>query len=185
MYNNQKNQIRRDIILGSKRFSNYFWSVILLFGGLGFLLSGLSSFLNINLLPFADPTKLVFIPQGIVMLFYGIIAISLSIYIILSIFWDIGGGYNEFNKIDSLIRISRNGFPGKNRQIMLIYSIGNIRSIKVSIQDGLNPKRIIYLCTKDERQIPLTSVEQPLSLSDLEKQASELAKFLEVTLEGI
>jgi hypothetical protein len=31
----------------------------------------------------------------------------------------------------------------------------------------------------------LTPVEQPRSLADLETQASELARFLDVTLEGI
>jgi hypothetical protein len=179
------NLVKRDIIIGSKRFSNYFWAVVLLIGGTGFLLAGFSSYLKINLLPFANPTELVFVPQGIVMTFYGVVAVSLSLYISLTILWDIGGGYNEFNKVDQLVRIARNGFPGKNRQILLVYSINNIKSIKLSIQDGINPKRIIYLCTKDERQIPLTQVEQPRSLLELETQASELAKFLEVNLEGI
>ena len=77
------------------------------------------------------------------------------------------------------------GFPGKNRKILLVYPLNNIKSIRLSIQDGINPKRIIYLCTKDQRQIPLTQVEQPRSLLELETQASELAKFLEVNLEGI
>lgn len=184
--NNRKNAlIRRDTILGSKRWTNYFWAFLLFVGGGGFLLAGLSSYFKINLLPFAKPTDLVFIPQGIVMTFYGIFAISLSIYIGLTIFWDIGGGYNEFNKVDQLVRIARNGFPGKNRQVLLVYSITNIKSIRLSIQDGINPKRTIYLCTKDQRQIPLTPVEQPRSLIDLESQASELAKFLDVSLEGI
>ena len=60
MDNNKTNLIRRDIIIGSKRFSNYFWSVLLLLGGLGFLLAGFSSYLKISLLPFANPTELVF-----------------------------------------------------------------------------------------------------------------------------
>ena len=185
MNNKETNLVRRDIIVGSKRWSNYSWVLILFFGGVGFLLAGLSSYFKINLLPFTDPTELIFVPQGIVMTFYGVVAISLSLYIGLTIIWDVGGGYNEFNRIDKLVRIARNGFPGKNRQILLVYSINNIKSIKLSIQDGINPKRIIYLCTKDQRQIPLTQVEQPRSLLELENQASELAKFLGVTLEGI
>lgn len=185
MNNERKNLIRRDIIVGSKRVSNYFWTFILFIGGLGFLLAGFSSYLKINLLPFANPTELVFIPQGIVITFYGVVAISLSLYIALTIIWDIGSGYNEFNKVDELVRITRKGFPGKNRQILLVYPFNNIKSIKLSIQDGLNPKRIIFLCTKDQREIPLNQVEQPRSLLELETQASELAKFLEVNLEGI
>lgn len=177
--------VRRDIVIGSKRFSNYFWALFLFLGGTGFLLAGFSSFLNINLLPFTNSSELVFIPQGIVMSFYGVVAVTLSIYITLTIFWDIGSGYNEFNKIDELVRIARKGFPGKNRQILLVYSVNEIKSIKISIQDGINPKRMIFLCTKDQRQIPLNQVEQPRSLLELEMQASEIAKFLGVNLEGI
>jgi hypothetical protein len=33
-------EIRRDKIIGSRRFSNYFWSFILFLGGIGFLLVG-------------------------------------------------------------------------------------------------------------------------------------------------
>ena len=185
MDNRKINLVRRDIIVGSKRLSNYFWAIVLFLGGTGFLLAGFSSYFKVNLLPFANPTELVFIPQGIVMTFYGVVAICLGLYITLTIIWDIGGGYNEFNKTDDLIRIARNGFPGKNRQILLVYPMNNIKSIRLSIQDGLNPKRVIYLCTKDQRQIPLTQVEQPRSLFELETHASELAKFLEVNLEGI
>lgn len=185
MENQRTILVKRDVITGSKRFSNYFWAVVLLIGGSGFLLAGLSSFFQKNLLPFGNATELIFIPQGILMSFYGIFALTLSVYISLTIIWNIGGGYNEFNKTDKLIRIVRNGFPGKNQQILLVYSWSNIKSIKLSIQDGINPKRVLYLCTKDQRQIPLTPVEQPRSLLELEMQASELAKFLEVSLEGI
>ena len=37
-----QNEIRRDEIIGSRRFSNYFWSVVLFLGGIGFLLAGIS-----------------------------------------------------------------------------------------------------------------------------------------------
>ena len=177
--------IRRDFIVGSRRLSNYFWCIVLMIGGTSFLLAGLSSYFKINLLPFADPTQLTFIPQGIVMIFYGVLAISFSLYIIATIFWNIGSGYNEFNKLDNLIRITRNGFPGKNRQILLVYSFSNIKSIKLNIKDGINPKRAIVLCTKDQREIPLTPIEQPRPLMELEIEAAELAKFLNVELEGL
>ena len=184
--NSEESLLRRDLIVGSRRFSNYFWTYILLFGGLGFLLAGLSSYFHRNLLFFTnDIGELAFIPQGIIMTFYGVVAISLSFYIGLTIFWDVGGGYNEFDKQNELIRIVRRGFPGKNRQILLVYQFRNIKSIKLSIQDGLNPKRIIYLCTKDQREIPLTPVEQPRPLETLENEASELAKFLNINLEGL
>jgi hypothetical protein len=185
MNNQTEELIRKYNVIGSRRFSNYFWSIILLIGGNGFLITGLSSYFKINFLLFLNSNSINFLPQGIIMTFYGVVAISLSFYIFLTILWDIGGGYNEFNKNDQLIRIVRNGFPGKNRKIFLIYSISNVKSIKLNIQDGINPKRNIYLYTKDNRQIPLTSVEQPKSLFELENEAADLAKFLNVRLEGL
>ena len=72
-------QIRQDTIVGSKRFSNYFWGSFLAIGGISFLLAGMSSYFKINLLPIANTTELVFIPQGLVMIFYGTLSLSLSI----------------------------------------------------------------------------------------------------------
>ena len=111
-------QIRQEKIVGSRRFSNYFWATLLLIGGLMFLLAGISSYLKINLLPFANTTELVFIPQGIVMMFYGTLSLSISIYTLLTVIWDIGSGYNEYNKLENLVKIVRRGFPGKNREIL-------------------------------------------------------------------
>jgi hypothetical protein len=180
-----QNDIRQDRIIGSKRFSNYFWMFFLFIGGVSFLLAGLSSYLQINLIPFTNATQLIFIPQGIIMLFYGTISISLSIYILLTVVWDIGSGYNEYNKIENLVKIVRKGFPGKNREVLLTYPFSNIRSIGIKITEGLNPTRIIYLCLKDERNIPLTPVQEPISISDLEVEAADLAKFLDLKLENL
>jgi hypothetical protein len=180
-----QDNIRRNKIIGSRRFSNYFWTFFLSIGGVSFLLAGLSSYLKINLLPFANPTELVFLPQGLIMLFYGTLSLSFSIYILLTLLWDIGSGYNEFNKLDNLVKIVRKGFPGKNREILLTYPLANIKSIGIKISDGLNPKRIIYLCLKDERKIPLTPVQEPTTISNIEEEAADLAKFLDLNLENL
>lgn len=180
-----QNDIRQDKIIGSRRFSNYFWSFFLFVGGLGFLLAGISSYFKINLLPFANPTELVFIPQGLVMMFYGTLSLGISIYTIITILLDIGSGYNEYNKIENLVKIVRKGFPGKNREILLTYPISNVRAIGIKITEGLNPTRSIYLCLKDERNIPLTPVQQPTAISSLEEEAADLAKFLDLKLENL
>lgn len=177
--------IRQDYIIGSRRFSNYFWTFFLFIGGFSFLLAGLSSYFKINLLPFTNTIELVFIPQGIVMIFYGTLSLSISIYTLLTVVWDIGSGYNEYNKLENLVKIVRRGFPGKNREILLTYPLNNIRAIGIKISEGLNPKRIIYLCLKDERKIPLTPVEQPSTISNLEENAADLAKFLDLKLENL
>ena len=180
-----QNEIRRDKIIGSRRFSNYFWSFFLFLGGIGFLLAGISSYLKINLLPFANPTELAFIPQGLVMMFYGTLSFGIGIYILTTVFLDIGSGYNEYNRTESLVKIVRKGFPGKNREILLTYPLSNIQSIGIKITEGLNPTRSIYLCLKDDRKIPLTPVQEPTSISNLEEEAASLAKFLDLKLENI
>jgi len=178
-------EIRQDNIVGSRRFSNYFWAFFLFIGGISFLLAGMSSYFKINLLPFANPTELVFIPQGLVMIFYGTLSFGISIYTIITVLLDIGSGYNEYNKVENLIKIVRKGFPGKNREILLTYPLTNIRAIGIKISEGLNPTRSIYLCLKDERNIPLTPVQEPTSISNLEEEAADLAKFLDLKLENL
>jgi len=180
-----QNEIRRDEIIGSRRFSNYFWSFFLFLGGIGFLLAGISSYFKINLLPFANPTELVFIPQGLVMMFYGTLSFGISLYILITVLLDIGSGYNEYNRVENLVKIVRKGFPGKNREILLTYPLSNIKSIGIKITEGLNPTRSIYLCLKDDRKIPLTPVQEPTSISNLEEEAASLAKFLDLKLENI
>lgn len=180
-----RQEIRKDEIIGSRRFSNYFWTTLLFIGGFGFLLAGVSSYININLLPFTNSIELSFIPQGIVMIFYGSLSLSLSIYIGLTILWDIGGGYNEYNLLDLTIKIVRKGFPGKNRNIYLTYPIENVKSIGIKIKEGLNPKRMVFLCLKDNRKIPLTPVEEPIPIAKLENIASDIAKFLNINLENL
>ena len=78
--------IKREDIIGSRRIENYVWIVLLTIGGVGFLLASGSSYFKINLLPFANPIELNFIPQGILMLVYGTGALLVNIYLILIIY---------------------------------------------------------------------------------------------------
>lgn len=184
-FKNENNLILRQEVLGSRRFSNYLWATVSTIGGAGFLLASLSSYFRVNLLPFADPIQLVFIPQGIAMGFYGAIGLLLGIYLWLTMSWDVGGGYNEFNKEKATATIFRQGFPGKNRRIELTYPLEELQAIKVDIKEGLSPRRVLYLRVKGRGDIPLTRVGQPLPLSELENQGAELARFLAVPLEGL
>jgi hypothetical protein len=178
-------RILRQSVTGSRRLSNYWWASIVAIGATGFLLAGLSSYLHVNLLPFSDPTKLVFIPQGIAMGFYGLAGTLLATYLWLTILWDVGGGYNEFDKTTGKAKIFRWGFPGKNRQIEVVCNLDDVQAVKVEMRDGLNPKRALYLRAKGRRDIPLTRVGQPLGLAELENQGAELARFIGVPLEGL
>lgn len=188
----RRNLIRRYIILGERRTSNYLWAFIVFLGSFGFLLTGLSSYYQLNSVFFSQifaffPTvkDLSFFPQGLLMSFYGSLGFLLSFYWGFNIFWNVGGGFNEFNKKEGKIRIFRWGYPGKNRRIDLSYSLKDVEAIKVELKQGLDPQRTIYLKLKGKREIPLTGIGEPLTLKEIEKQASELANFLQVSLEGL
>lgn len=204
---NQENFIRRYFIVGERRFSNYWWATVILIGSFGFLLTGISSYINTSLASsngsspvenkdlfyfvvsilknFNSTGTINFFPQGLLMCFYGSLGFLLSLYWWCLIFWNVGGGFNEFNKKENFIRIFRWGYPGKNRKIDLYYTLKDVESIRVEIQQGLDSQRTIFLKLKGNREIPITGIGQPLTLQEIEKQASELANFLQVSLEGL
>ena len=182
---NESNLVLRQQVLGARRPSNYFWAAVSTLGGLGFLLSALSSYTKVNFLPFSDPTQLVFVPQGIAMGFYGVAGLLLGTYLWLLVSWDVGGGYNEFNKQAKQVTLFRSNFPGENRRIELTYPLEDVQAIRVDIREGVSPKRALYLRIKGKGELPLTRVGQPLPLSELENQGAELARFLAVPLEGL
>ena len=103
----------------------------------------------------------------------------------LTINWDVGSGYNEFNKEEGIMRIFRYGFPGKNRRINLVSNLADVQAVRVEISDGVNPRRVVYVRCKGKSDIPLTRIGQPLTLAEVEKQAADLAKFLGVPIEGL
>ncbi|PAX53201.1 photosystem I assembly protein Ycf4 [Brunnivagina elsteri] len=182
---NSASQVLHQKVVGSRRFSNFWWATIVLMGATGFFLAGLSSYLKVNLLIVTDATQLIFVPQGLVMGLYGTAGLLLSSYLWLVMLWDVGAGYNEFNRETKKIKIFRWGYPGKNRQIEIDLNTQDVQSVRLEIKEGLSPRRALYLRAKGRRDIPLTRVGQPLPLKDLEIQAAELARFLGVSLEGL
>jgi hypothetical protein len=212
---NNDNLIRRYLIIGERRFSNYWWATVVLVGAIGFLFTGLLSYLNskmnsneafeMNWMVFkainfwaqlnekttnvttASSTQISFFPQGLLMCFYGSLGFLLSLYWWFLIFWNVGGGFNEFNKKEGFIRIFRWGYPGQNRKIDLYYTLKDVEAIKVELKQGAfaDSQRTIYLKLKGKKEIPLTGIGEPLTIQEIEKQASELANFLQVSLEGL
>jgi hypothetical protein len=161
----EENSVLKSYFDGSRRLSNIFWAISVSLGGLGFFLTGLSSFFKVNLLIFSDSSEISFIPQGIVLVFYGTVGSILGIFLILTILWNVGSGYNEYNRISQEVTLYRRGFPGKNRELTFTFPFEEVRSIKMRIKEGLNPKRQLLLCLTDSREIPLTGIEQPVALN--------------------
>ena len=175
----------RENIIGARNVSSYIVMTVLLLAGIGFFLAGLSSYLNINLLILTDTTQIIFIPQGIALLFYGTGAIGFGSYILFTIILNIGSGYNEFSKEENIVRIVRLGFPGKNRKVFLSYEFKNIKNLKFLIKQGLNPRCNILLVLKDKREIPLFPAQFLLNPTETEKKAIQLANFLTVPVESL
>ena len=179
----EENSIVKSYFTGSRRLSNIFWAIAVSLGGFGFFLTGLSSFFGTNLLFFSDSSEISFIPQGIVLVFYGTVGSVLGIFLALTVWWNVGSGYNEYNREIQKVKLYRKGFPGKNRELTFTFSFDQIKSIKMRIKEGINPKRQLLLCLTDNREIPLTGIEQPVALNKIEDEAITIAKYLNVFLE--
>ena len=54
-------------------------------------------------------------------------------FLLAFVIWDIGSGYNEYNKVEQVVRVVRNGFPGENRGIFMSYPFEDITSIDLEI----------------------------------------------------
>ncbi len=55
----------------------------------------------------------------------------------------------------------------------------------MGLEKGYEFLFFIYLCLKDERKIPLTPINKPITISEIETEASDLAKFLNIKLENL
>ncbi len=192
---------RRYLITGAQRVSNYWWASVISLGGISFLLTGFAAFLQTDLFVFNQSKSITFFPQGLIMCFYGALGLLFGVYLWCTILWRVGNGFNEFSQnqtvLDSnssearvlqlskagVVRIFRWGLPGKNRRIDFLYKMQDVEKIRVELKEGVNPKRVISLRVKGKGNIPLTRIGQPISLENIESEASELAQFLGVSLE--
>ena len=120
-----------------------------------------------------------FFPQGLVLSFYGFLGLSFSFHLWFTLYWKIGGGFNEFNGQDRYVRLFRWGRPGKNRRIDLKYTNEVIEAIKVE----LNPRPALFLRVKGDKNIPLTRIGDFIPLEELEAQAAEVTSFMQIPLE--
>nr|QWW92367.1 photosystem I assembly protein Ycf4 [Ptychanthus striatus] len=183
--NLQLEDIRVDFVTGSRRISNFCWALILLSGALGFCSVGFSSYLQKDLIPFLSAEHILFIPQGLVMFFYGIAGLFISFYLWSTILWNVGSGYNKFDKQKRILSIFRWGFPGKNRRIFIQFDIRDVQAIRMEVQEGFLSRRILYIKIKGQQDFPLSRIEEYSTLGEMETKAAELARFLKISIEGI
>nr|QWW93369.1 photosystem I assembly protein Ycf4 [Notoscyphus lutescens] len=183
--NSQVENVRIDSVIGSRRIENFCWAFILLLGALGFSVVGFSSYLQRNLIPFLSSEQILFIPQGLVMFFYGIAGLFISLYLWSTIWWNVGSGYNRFDKQTGIFLLFRWGFPGKNRRIIIQFYINDIQAIRMEVQEGFLSRKVLYIRMKSQQDIPLSRLEEYSTLEEMETKAAELARFLKLSIEGI
>nr|YP_009724615.1 photosystem I assembly protein ycf4 [Platylobium obtusangulum]QGQ61525.1 photosystem I assembly protein ycf4 [Platylobium obtusangulum] len=172
-----------ELITGSRKTSNFCWAFILFLGSLGFLLVGTSSYLSKNLLSLFPSQQILFFPQGIVMSFYGIAGLFISSYLWCTIAWNVGSGYDRFDRKEGIVCIFRWGFPGKNRRIFLRFLLKDIQSIRLEVKEGIYTRRVLYMEIIGQGAIPLTRIDENLTPLEMEQKAAELAYFLHVPIE--
>tara|TARA_A100001388_G_scaffold266286_1_gene239217 strand:+ start:67 stop:624 length:558 start_codon:yes stop_codon:yes gene_type:complete len=170
-------------ISGSRKISNYIVGGMLTIGGIGFILASLSSYTGKDLLPLGNPSTLLFIPQGIIMGAYGIVANILNFYLWYMVFINFGSGSNYFNKLSKSVEIKRKGLF---KDIEIKLNFDEIKSVKLDISEGFNPRRRIALVLKGRKKpLPLSGAGELKPLLEVEEEGARLAKFLNVNLEGL
>nr|YP_010828748.1 photosystem I assembly protein Ycf4 [Zygophyllum obliquum]WFF46575.1 photosystem I assembly protein Ycf4 [Zygophyllum obliquum] len=172
-----------ELIVGSRKISNLFWAFILFLGSLGFLLVGISSYFGMNWISSFPSQQILFFPQGIVMSFYGIAGLFISSYLWCTIWWNVGSGYNIFDRKEGLVYIFRWGFPGKNRRIFLRFLMKDIQSIRIEVKGVIYTRRVLYMEIRGQGSIPLTHTDDNWTPREMEQKAAELAYFLRVPME--
>lgn len=172
-----------ELIAGSRKTSNFCWAFILFLGSLGFFLVGISSYLGRNLISLFPSPQIIFFPQGIVMSFYGIAGLFISSYLWCTILWNVGSGYDRFDRKEGIVCIFRWGFPGKNRRILLQFLMKDIQSIRIEVKEGIYARRVLYMEIRGHGTIPLTRTDENLTPREIEQKAAELAYFLRVPIE--
>ena len=172
-----------ELIAGSRKTSNFCWAFILFLGSLGFFLVGISSYLGRNLISLFPSQQIIFFPQGIVMSFYGIAGLFISSYLWSTIFWNVGSGYDRFDRKEEIVCIFRWGFPGKNRRILLRFLMKDIQSIRIEVKEGIYARRVLYMEIRGRGSIPLTRTDENLTPREIEQKVAELAYFLRVPIE--
>nr|YP_010628498.1 photosystem I assembly protein Ycf4 [Begonia depauperata]WBN95474.1 photosystem I assembly protein Ycf4 [Begonia depauperata] len=172
-----------EFLRGSRKTSNFCWAFILFLGSLGFLLVGTSSYLGRDLISLFPSQQIIFFTQGIVMSFYGIAGLFISSYLGCTILWNVGSGYDRFDRKEGLASIFRWGFPGKNRRIFLRFLLKDIQSIRIEVKEGIYAHRVLYIEIRGQGAIPLTRNEKNFTPQEIEQKAAELAYFLRVPIE--
>nr|YP_010214092.1 photosystem I assembly protein ycf4 [Cecarria obtusifolia]UBN07817.1 photosystem I assembly protein ycf4 [Cecarria obtusifolia] len=174
-----------ELIKGSRKIINFYWALILFLGSVGFLVVGIFSYLDRTFISLFPYQQILFFPQGIVMSFYGIAGLFISSYLWCIISWNVGSGYDRFDRKEGTICIFRWGFPGKNRRIFLRFLMEDIQSIRIEVKEWIYTRIVffLYMEIRGGGSIPLIHIDENSTPREIEQKVAELAYFLRVPIE--
>nr|YP_009589782.1 photosystem I assembly protein Ycf4 [Selaginella sanguinolenta]QBL76361.1 photosystem I assembly protein Ycf4 [Selaginella sanguinolenta]QGU93193.1 photosystem I assembly protein Ycf4 [Selaginella rossii] len=183
--NQQSERLRVEPIEGSRRVGNSFRARVTPPGAPGFFPVGISSYLDRDLTPLLPPQQIPFVPQGIVMSFYGIVGSFSSSHLWRAIPWDVGGGYDRYDKQGGIIPSSRWGFPGENRRISTRFPVKNIQAIRMEVREGIYPRHAPHMRIEGQQNVPPTRPGEHPTPGDMERKAAEPARPPSASIEGL
>ena len=107
----------------------------------------------------------------------------ICMYLWCTILWNVGSGYDRFDRKEEIVSIFLWGFPGKNSRIFLRFLMKDIQSIRIEVKEGIYARRVLYMEIRGQGAIPLTRTDLNLTPREIEQKAAELAYFLRVPIE--
>lgn len=189
--NNFQEEINKNILFEkieeTDKNIKYLINLVMFLGSVGFTITGISSYLNKDILSFLEIKNIIFFPQGLTMLIYGTLGFIFSINQLKILIQEVGEGYNEFNKETGKMTLFRKGTSNdKKSDIKIIYPLNDIESIKIEVKTDLfNTKQRIYICNKNKIELPIFQPDRPLKIKELEEKGIKIASFLRVPIKGI
>nr|YP_009670628.1 photosystem I assembly protein Ycf4 [Passiflora lutea]YP_009670684.1 photosystem I assembly protein Ycf4 [Passiflora lutea]QCX29916.1 photosystem I assembly protein Ycf4 [Passiflora lutea]QCX29917.1 photosystem I assembly protein Ycf4 [Passiflora lutea] len=171
---------------GSRTKRNFLCAFILFVSSLGFLVLGIFSCRGKNLILSFWSKQIIFypqgIPQGILILVGGIAGLFISCFLWCQIFYNVGGGYDLFDKKRDIMYRFRWIFPRNNEHYYYESCKFPVKDIElILIKLNFYSKHVLYWETEDS----ILWFYQTFDRKEIEQKGTRLAAFLDVPLKII
>lgn len=171
---------------GSRHSANIFWATFISLFGAGFFFLGLASYTNSYFFINGIESDLTFLPQGIVLLFYGTLFTIIGLYLWITIDFNVGFGYSQYTPND--ITLYRKWFPGKNCVSRITIPNEEIDSLVLALatkDNNYTSQRRVYLKLKNSGEICITGTETPKRRADLDIELWLFSQYLQIPVQII
>jgi hypothetical protein len=124
-----------------------------------------------------------FLPQGIVLLFYGSIFLIFSLYLWLILYWNVGFGYTQCDY--HTISVCQRWFPGQNGVTQFSLPTDEIDSVVLelyTLENITNSQRKVYLTTKNGKKIPIISAKTSSHCTELDIDLWIFSQYLQFSM---